>query len=67
MQIPNDIRRDSLTDYQLGELKKLKDWIYRQRTKARGRVSAQEKRRQERREAKAAVEAAAPKQLSLTV
>jgi hypothetical protein len=59
-QVPDDIRKDTLNDYQVGELKKLKGWIYRQRTKAR-----QEKRKQERALAKAEAETRAPKQLSL--
>jgi hypothetical protein len=34
-QVPEDIRVESLNDYQMGELKRLKDWIYRQRVKVR--------------------------------
>jgi len=34
-QMPEDIRVESLDDYQMGELKRLKDWIYRQRIKVR--------------------------------
>jgi hypothetical protein len=34
-EMPEDIRVESLDDYQMGELKRLKDWIYRQRVKAR--------------------------------
>jgi len=45
MKMPGDIRVDSLSDYQMGELRRLKDWIYRQRTRAR-----EDKDRAERRE-----------------
>ena len=34
-EMPEDIRVESLDDYQMGELKRLKDWIYHQRVKAR--------------------------------
>jgi len=34
-QVPEDIRVESLNDYQMGELKRLKDWLYRQRVKVR--------------------------------
>jgi len=34
-QVPEDIRVETLDDYQTGELKRLKDWLYRQRVKAR--------------------------------
>ena len=44
-QMPADIVVDSISDYQTGELNRLKDWIYRQRVKAR-----LEKDRAERRE-----------------
>ncbi len=43
--MPEDIRVDSLNDYQMGELRRLKDWIYETRIRAR-----QEKDRGERRE-----------------
>jgi len=43
-QVPEDIRVESLDDYQMGELKRLKDWIYRQRVKVR-----QERERGDRR------------------
>jgi hypothetical protein len=58
-QVPDDIRKDSLSDYQVSKLKKLKDWIYRQRTRAR-----QEKRRQESAQAKAEAETRALRQTS---
>ena len=34
-ELPEDIRVESLDDYQMGELKRLKDWLYRQRVKVR--------------------------------
>jgi len=34
-QVPDDIRVETLNDYQMGELRRLKDWIYRQRVKLR--------------------------------
>jgi len=46
-QVPDDIRVESLSGYQTGELSRLKSWIYRQRTKIR-----QERDRAERRERK---------------
>ncbi len=43
-QVPEDIRVETLNDYQTGELNRLKDWLYRQRTKIR-----QERERVDRR------------------
>ena len=34
-EMPADIAVDSISDYQMGELKRLKAWIYRQRIKVR--------------------------------
>ena len=34
-EMPADIAVDSISDYQLGELNRLKAWLYRQRMKAR--------------------------------
>jgi len=48
-ELPADIRVDSLTDYQLGELRRLKGWLYQKRTQAR-----QEKERIDKREKKEA-------------
>lgn len=45
VQIPEDIRVESLSDYRMGELRRLKGWIYERRVRAR-----QEKDRAERRE-----------------
>jgi hypothetical protein len=44
-EMPADIRVDSLTDYQLSELRRFKDWLYQKRTQAR-----QERQREERRQ-----------------
>ena len=58
-EMPEDIRVEDLTDYQMGELKRLKDWIYRQRVKVRqerGRAD----RRLEREEAEAQHKAEQP-------
>jgi len=33
--MPEDIRVDSLNDYQMGELRRLKDWLYERRVRAR--------------------------------
>ncbi len=46
-EIPDDIRVDSLTDRQMTDLNRLKEWIYRRRTTAR-----QEAERDERRQRK---------------
>jgi hypothetical protein len=34
-EVPEDIRVESLDDYQMGELRRLKDWLYHQRVKVR--------------------------------
>jgi len=44
-QVPEDIRVESLSDYQMGELNRLKLWLHHQRVKAK-----QEKDRAERRQ-----------------
>jgi len=44
-QVPEDIRVESLTDYQMNELGRLKSWLFQQRIKGR-----QEKDRDERRQ-----------------
>jgi len=62
IQIPDDIKVESLTEDQLRDLQELKDWIYRHRVKVR-----QERRRAQRREAKAEATARAPVQLGLGV
>jgi len=51
-EMPADIAVDSISDYQMGELIRLKSWLYHQRVKARqGKDRAE--RRQEKEEAKA--------------
>ena len=57
--VPADIVVDSINDYQMGELKRLKAWIYRQRVKARLEKDRAE-RREEREEAEAQREAEQP-------
>jgi len=51
-EVPKDIRVDSLNDYQMSELNRLKTWLYRQRTRVR-----QESEKAERRRAKEEAEA----------
>jgi hypothetical protein len=43
--VPEDIKVETITDYQMNELSRLKFWLYRQRIKGR-----QEKDRAERRQ-----------------
>ena len=45
VQVPEDIRVESISDYQMGELRRLKNWIYERRVRER-----QERDRAERRE-----------------
>jgi len=61
-EVPEDIKVESLNDYQLQHLKELKDWIYDRRLKAR-----KDRQRAERAQARAEVEAKAPVQLGLEV
>ena len=51
-RVPDDIRVETISSYQLGELNRLKTWLYHQRVKAR-----QEKDRTERRQEKAEAKA----------
>jgi hypothetical protein len=51
-EMPADIVVESISDYQMGELNRLKSWLYRQRVKARQEKDRAE-RRQEKEEAKA--------------
>ena len=60
-EMPADITIDSISDYQLGELNRLKSWLYHQRVRAREEKDRAE-RRQIREEAKAVQET---KQLGL--
>ena len=61
-QMPEDIKVDSLSDYQMGLLRELKDWIYERRVKHR-----REKQRVEKARAVAEAKARAPEQLKLGV
>jgi hypothetical protein len=50
VQFPEDIQVKSLSDYQMGELRRLKDWIYERRAQARQereRAERQKKREEE--------------------
>jgi hypothetical protein len=50
VQFPEDIQVRSLSDYQMAELRRLKDWIYERRTQAkqaRERAERQKKREEE--------------------
>jgi hypothetical protein len=47
VQIPKDIQVESISDYQMGELRRLKDWLYGRRNRAR-----QEREQGERRKVK---------------
>lgn len=58
-EMPEDIRVESLDDYQMGELKRLKDWIFRQRVKARQERERAD-RKLEREEAEAQSKAEQP-------
>jgi len=51
-EMPSDIAVDSISDYQIAELNRLKSWLYHQRVKAR-QDRDRAKRRQEKEEAKA--------------
>jgi len=49
-EMPEDIAKESISDYQMAELRWLKDWIYRQRTKIRmerDRAERQQKKQEE--------------------
>jgi hypothetical protein len=58
-QVPEDIRVETLNDYQMEELKRLKDWLYRQRIKVR-QERDREDRKLEREEAEAKRKAEQP-------
>ncbi len=58
-QVPEDIRVEVLNDYQMEELKRLKDWLYRQRVKVREERERAD-RRLEREEAEAQRKAEQP-------
>ena len=58
-EVPEDIRVEILTEYQMGELKRLKDWLYCQRVKVR-QERDRANRRFEREEAEAQRKAEQP-------
>ena len=58
-EVPDDIRVEALNDYQTGELKRLKDWLYQQRVKIRQERERGD-RRLEREEAEAQRKAEQP-------
>jgi hypothetical protein len=47
---PNDIRVDSLTDQQMVDLRRLKEWLYCRRTMARQEFERAERRQQKKEE-----------------
>jgi hypothetical protein len=51
-EIPQDIVVESLSDYRMGELRRLKDWLYRQRTTIR--LERDRAKRRQRKEEKVA-------------
>jgi hypothetical protein len=59
-RVPEELRKESLDDYRMGLLGELKQWLWRQRLKAR-----KERAKSERAKAKAELKAKAPKQLGL--
>ena len=61
-KVPDELRQDSLDDYKMGLLKDLKEWIWRQRVKAR-----EERGRVERQKTREEAAARAPKQLGLGI
>jgi hypothetical protein len=61
-EIPEDIKVESLSEYQMQHLNELKDWIYERRIKAR-----KERQKAEKAQAMAQIEARAPQQLRLGV
>lgn len=58
-EMPKDIRVDSLTEQQMADLNRLKEWLYRQRTTARQEQERVE-RQQQKEEEIAKKEAAQP-------
>jgi hypothetical protein len=58
-EMPADIAVESISDYQMGELNRLKSWLYERRVRARVDKDRAE-RRQEKEEAKAKREAEQP-------
>lgn len=60
VKVPEEMRKESLDGYRMGELRHLKEWIYRQRVKAR-----EERGREERRRAREEAAARESKQMAL--
>lgn len=50
-EVPQDIMVDSISDYQMTELRRLKEWLYRQRTKIRLERDRAERRQRKEKEA----------------
>ena len=50
-EMPSDIAVDSISDYQMGELNRLKEWLYRKRTQVRIERSRTERRQKREEEA----------------
>ena len=50
-EMPQDIAVDSISDYQLAELNRLKEWLYRKRTQARLEREKAERRQKKEEEA----------------
>ena len=50
-EMPGDIAVDSITDYQINELNRLKEWLYRRRTQARLERERAERRQKKEEEA----------------
>ena len=61
-EVPEDLRREEITDYQKGLLRDFKSWLYQRRARAR-----EERARAERRREKEEAAARAPKQLTMTL
>jgi hypothetical protein len=59
-KVPEEMRKENLDDYRMGELNKLKEWIWRHRVGAR-----EERGRAESRKAREDAAARAPKQMAL--
>jgi len=61
-KVPEEMRKEELTDYKMSLLRELKGWIWKRRKKVRD-----ERAKGERAEAKTEAAARAPKQLNLGV
>jgi hypothetical protein len=57
VQSPEDVRVESISDYQMGELRRLKQWIYERRTRAKqGKNSAERQKKREEEATKRSME-----------